>query len=709
MNNILYPLIRYLEQIDKEKISLLETQIENEKYENLNLIYKIIVDSKFKKNINKKYIYKLTNIFDNQKKTYFPYKELCFDDKFLIRFEDKDKVITYEKWGAYINKVIKEINRNKNDFTKLYYTCMKYFSNIPAVNVDKCYLSLFDVCKVTSALSNCMENNSDDLILIKGDFSGIQKFIYKTNDDGALKNLKGRSLYLTILQDLCAKYIVRELKLDISNILYSGGGNFYIVANSSKIDKFNKLHKKLSEIILNSHKGEIYLAISCKKFKIEDLENFSEVWREVGSNVGISKNKAWSEVGLQDNFKKIFGPFDKGGSLEKSCRICGGIKSEYKDNCEFCDSLNRLVDVAKNKRYYIEKNIDCVLKESYKNIDEVFNAIGFSIEFTDKIFKANDSIKIYSINDLTVDEVDGYVFKSIKFNSKSLDEISISKNKIGDRKIGVLKLDVDNLGQLFIQTKDIVSVIGLSRNMSMFFEGFIEQIIFNNKNLQLDFNGLKTNLNWEEKITIVYAGGDDTFVVGRYDELFEFSYILREAFRSYVKSDNKTFTAGVGMFNSNFPILRTAEISEGFLDKGKDTEEKDKICFLGQVFEWEDFKELIELKNCIEEIFIQTNNKSVFEKINKSTKGFRAIFNKKGNKINYMKIYKLAYFLRELKNGDNKEVEILVDNLVKKYEELCLKSIKENKFINKIMIIPYSNKWAQCNCRTIEKEFEINE
>ena len=34
---------------------------------------------------------------------------------------------------------------------------------------------------------------------------------------------------------------------------------------------------------------------------------------------------------------------------------------------------------------------------------------------------------------------------------------------------------------------------------------------------------LKTIGNWKDKITVIYAGGDDTFIVGRYDQVFEFS------------------------------------------------------------------------------------------------------------------------------------------------------------------------------------------
>ena len=97
----------------------------------------------------------------------------------------------------------------------------------------------------------------------------------------------------------------------------------------------------------------------------------------------------------------------------------------------------------------------------------------------------------------------------------------------------------------------INEVMGLSRAMSLFFEAFVENLIFSNKELNVENKNLKTIDNWKDKITVIYAGGDDTFIVGRYDEVFEFSQLLRDTFRKYVGNDGITFSAGVGMFNAN--------------------------------------------------------------------------------------------------------------------------------------------------------------
>ena len=241
--------------------------------------------------------------------------------------------------------------------------------------------------------------------------------------------------------------------------------------------------------------------------------------------------------------------------------------------------------------------------------------------------------------------------------------------------------------------------MGISRNIAMFFEGFVEQAIENNYIIE-GCADLRTS-NWKEKLNIIYAGGDDTFIVGRYDEVFEFSYALREAFRKFV-SNNVTFSCGIGMFNSNFPIVETANITEDFLDMAKAVPGKDRVCFLGEVFTWDEFLKLIQFKNLIIDVYDSTGedyksrNKAVFEKIAKSTAGFKAVFKNGSKSINYLKLYRLAYYLRDLRDKGDKE---LVEKLIDKYEDLCLGRLERNYSKNIAMIIPLANKWAECNCR----------
>lgn len=657
-------------------------------------------------------IYKLKNIFsdcsinnkDKEKETYIPFKCLNLGKELLNR--DINNIVQKPIWDKYINEVISKIIRFKNDFDKLYFVCMKYFSNIPALNKEKYDISLFDICKITCALSQCLKEDEDNFILIKGGISGIQKFIYKTNASDGLKMLKARSLYISMFQDICAKYIVRELNLNNCNILYSGGGNFYILASKLHVTKFKECVGYINKNILAEHKGDLYLGIAAAEFNKSEFNNFEEVWKRVNDELGKAKYRKWAEIGLKENFDSIFGSKEnsicEGGPLEKTCSICGRIAEEKTDEdsenrCSMCNSYVEFMDNAKNKKFYIE---DFSEYESSKiKALGIFNKLKYDISFSNDIKNEKDK-KYYSINNLKNEDIDGYIFKSVKLKNNSLDDIAKSDTEIGDTKIGVIKLDVDNLGKLFIQTTSISKIMGLSRNIAMFFEGFVEQAIENNY-VTDDCKDLKTS-NWKDKVNIIYAGGDDTFIVGRYDEVFEFAYALRKAFAKFVSNEYITFSCGIGMFSPNFPIVETANITEDFLDMAKSIDGKDRVCFLGEVFTWKEFLHLIKLKNQIIDVYNSTGkdytsrNKAVFEKIAKSTSGFKAVFKNGSKSINYLKLYRLAYYLRDLRDKGDKD---LVEELINEYEKLCLDALKEKNSRNKAMIIPLANKWAQCNCR----------
>lgn len=697
-NSLIYAFYRYIKSIDKEMAKSIELDFCGLNNDSNRRAYEIAIGTDG--NFDSTKIFKLLNILAEDNKTYYSFKELSIDKDFINHDTKENSTVDRINWTSYMNKILKKLREKKNDFEKIYYLFMKYLSNVPAVNTCNSKVSLFDICKLTSAIENCLKKDYEKLILIKGDLSGIQNFIYKTQKSSALKMLKGRSLYISILQDLVAKLITKKLNLSIANILYSGGGNFYILASAKDLSEFQTIKKYISKVLLKAHDDELYIALGYSEFNINEIDQFSDVWKNIGSEVGKVKSKRWSELGLYENYDEIFGPLDNGGVLEESCKLCGKICSVLNEDglCEFCNSFIEFIEEAQNKRFYKEsfKDID-INKEKIdiRNLSDVFKLLGFSISFDNDRKINNVNEKIYSINDLENEDVDGYVFKSIKLPKKSLDNIAKSDGELGDNKIGVIKLDVDNLGKLFISTKNIGEVMALSRNISIFFEGFVEQAIYNN----YFYNESEDDQDiYVDKIVIIYAGGDDTFIVGRYDESFKFIDKLKKTFDKYVDNRNRTFSVGVGMFGSNYPIIMAATKTEEFLEKAKKLEGKNRICFLGETFTWNQFTRLIELKDLIEKIYINSKSKSIFQKIDNSTKGFKSVLSE-GKSINYLKMYRLAYYLRDLKSNGN---EKLVENLVEQYEKMCIEAVKERESKNnEVMIIPYANVWARCNCRIL--------
>ena len=83
-------------------------------------------------------------------------------------------------------------------------------------------ISIFEQFKAVVSLSHCISSKSDHVLLITGDIQGIQTMVYTISSKGALKTLKGRSLYLQLLNDAIVRAILRELKLPWACVIYKG-------------------------------------------------------------------------------------------------------------------------------------------------------------------------------------------------------------------------------------------------------------------------------------------------------------------------------------------------------------------------------------------------------------------------------------------------------------------------------------------------------
>lgn len=101
-------------------------------------------------------------------------------------------------------------------------------------------------------------------------------------------------------------------------------------------------------------------------------------------------------------------------------------------------------------------------------------------------------------------------------------------------------------------------------------------------------------------VHVVYAGGDDVFLVGAWDDLLEMAVDLREAFRRYTNG-KLSFSGGWGIFSPTYPVIRMAQDTGDLEDLAKKTnpKKKDSVALFGTaeegpvtpVFSWQSFQE----------------------------------------------------------------------------------------------------------------------
>lgn len=686
------------------------------------------------------------NKIDNSNEIYKKPIEQSLAGKYI--YPSVNGIIGEKDFITLVNSFINEINICKNEEQK-FYVFKKFFSSIPAKNLPNCYVSLFNTAKIISAFFSCIKAESSkksvedrEFLLVKGDVSGIQEFIFSISSKTAAKSLKGRSVYINFLTNIVSKYIVKRLGLSNNNILYNGGGNFYIIIPKSKYNEIIDIRNYISKVLLKAHKGKIYIAIEISGNDLDDdkskiitinkLKDCSHFFNDVSQKTASLKNKKWSDIDIEKNFKNIFGPVDNGNQGKRTCNICGSILNNLNEGmCTMCKSFTELTNEIKGTKFYYEKtlSVDEMEIDEIRDYKDVFKSFGFEIEFTNI---NGIGFKKYLINgtDFLKYNCDGYIFKSLNLPEDSTFEKIISFNninsnkKLGDKKLGALKLDVDNLGKIFLKGlksnhKNEISIgetIELSDAISLFFEGYLNELIKNdNEKKEVKLDEL-TGENWDKVMYVVYAGGDDTFILGAYNEVFEFSYILRKSFEKYVCSNkNITFSAGIGLFSYKYPVVKCAYYTEQFLDKAKiytrkkeELPQKDSVCLFDEIFTWNEFEKILEIRNLCINIYEKSENRAFLQKILNSTKGFKAILSNINTKkkIQIVKVHRLAYYLRELKNTKS-QVSDIVERLVKTYEKMVVDSIlsKSNNVCN-IMVIPAAVRWAELNTKKVEENDE---
>ncbi len=640
------------------------------------------------------------------------------------------------KLNAYIKNAIQKLITISNS-KYLYPLFEKYLSYFPAQtpSVKHKYfpdVSLFDHLKTTAAIAvclfkECQKNNEfqkkvanykyakrnneyvicpKDLtdkykpfILLQGDFSGIQKFIFDVESKNAAQSLKGRSVYLQILSEVITKYLIEKLELEQANIIYNGGGNFYILIPQCLEEKAKKCQKVISEIMFKAHKGDLYLAFGYTELCMNDFGNFAKKWYETRRVVTQNKINKFKETDYKIDGKSIFETFDDFENIAEEFN-----KNKYET--EFYKSFAELTSNIKKANYVeylkVSENKCNILSHRLPNsYTEIFNALGYEVKFYENEPEKNKKSIVYKLNCTDFGSLDGFRFMVNKLPDEQ-DFTKIANKSKGDNKLGLLKMDVDNLGLIFRDglsedDRSISRVATLSRNIHLFFEAYINTI--------LDNTGFTKN--GKRLIYPIYSGGDDLMLIGAYDKIIEIAKHIKNDFKKFTANNPKiTISAALIIIDDKFPMQEAARLVEADLKKAKTISEKNRITFMGEVFTWEEFESIITIKKFLIEVEQAGDNKfiNVLQKVRASTRGLEKIT--KNDKLIIKSVYKLMYYIRDVKTGKeslaNLYKDIILDRFFGKIEGTEYFRNKKNISQNaNLKIIPMACRIAEMETRKL--------
>lgn len=602
------------------------------------------------------------NTAENEKKLQFDLKPLSLGNDCI--FPSDTLTGSYsEHWSDFANefKSLGTVESSWEFAHTLYYQLRKYLWCVPSSGWAKEIqdVSLFDHSKTTAALSLCLfdyftahytdivnnssfilsealRTHSTPVIMLCGDLSGIQKFIYSISGTHASKSLKGRSFYLQLLLDAVIQRISRECGATAAHVIYASGGKFFmLLPNTVQVEsKLKIIENDVIEMLHREHGGELYLCMGYTAFGMRKKSNgnqlevvcesgaefdtdtsLSKLWREVLGRAAVKKQQKFQSL-FTSRFSHFFAPAGDGG-IHGLCAVTGRefespderFDIGKSENVYVCRPVKAQIDLGKQLKSFdhLIMHSESEPNKALRNLFEFAPSdlgVYYYLSDNESVLSLDASI-LYSIN--TTDAVSGVKgrrlgtgFMFYGGNRQAMNETGeepalyedlAGSSNAAFRRLGVLRMDVDGLGAIFTSgipetRRNLAMYSQLSNLLDLFFSGYL--------------NTLRDSESYRDYVNIIYSGGDDVFALGRWDKVIDFAADVRNAFRKFVCSREEiSISAGLVMVDPKFPIAKAAQLAGEAEDKAKHyrsapekiltgkVPEKNAICLFGQAVSWD--------------------------------------------------------------------------------------------------------------------------
>ena len=696
-----------------------------------------------------------------------PVKEIELGEQFFPKlageWDDQTQAHYREAW-LHFSEEFKRIKATSfHSFADtLLALLQKYTGNIPSSTMHLRDVSLYDHLKTTASFAVCLydylqatsrselpDSQDQPFLLVGGDLSGIQSYIYNILSKNAAKNLKGRSFYLHILAESVVDYMLRETGLTKSNVVYASGGGFYLLAPNTDYIKHSlqEIEQHFTVSIHQQHGTDLYLALDHQPLTVGQIisdqgnQAIGEAWRGLTEKLSAKKRRRYqsflaNEADPELSFSTFFEVTKALGNEERdavSNEIIPENELNYKSKNGHLGKLREITDkqIELGKRL---KDTDYLVKtqkpvDYWKNdvtIEPVNSGFHYYLineaSLYNKFFSNQASVDQASVT--RINELD-FLTSDISGNNNTLqfdfyggndyprttdshgnpvdgpkefDELA-GDGESSLKRLGVLRMDVDNLGQIFIkgfndQMKTFSRYSTLSRNLDYFFKGYLN-IIREQKE------------EFRENTYILYAGGDDLFIVGKWNVLLNLADDIRQAFKAWTcYNPNLSLSGGMVLVGGKFPIAKAASMAEEAEKAAKShavgSLEKDAFTFLDTPMHWDiEFPVVKKLKD---ELIHLINDEKAPRSLIQHIRQFHALKTEQARKgenpsWKWLLAYQLARSAQTLKENQQQARAFLDEMKIKVFANDWPGREKGSKY-EYLDLLNVAARWAEFELRT---------
>lgn len=634
--------------------------------------------------------------------TYYPISELVLSESFFPKAN-----VTRNDSPTLLKALLRELEilstttRDCDAMAGNLLTLLQFYgATIAALPILE-DISFYDLAKTKANIASILNqenlDNENPFLLIGGDFSGIQGYIYQIVSKYAGKNLKGRSFYIRLLSEAVVRSIMEQMKLPNSCIIYNSGGSFYLLGANTPENKtaFKQVEKKIEDGLLKCHGTTIYVALAFTELSEEVVGNqgkksLKESWGELFVIRNKKKKQKFAQQ-ITANYDLFFDPSGGGGECEVD-HITGEEILDSQDKKRFKDAsgeyyvsqlTDKQIELGKNLRnfHYIavtQHTVPSYQKKGLQVLDYYYYLLSNS-ELDDFCKEAKQSVlTLYTLNAAKKNDIilrspqigisqDLMYYGGNESENKTFEDLCSSANTENDsntfNRLGVLRMDVDNLGKVFqsgIADNDLnmARYSTLSGSFDYFFSGYLNALV---------------NEIGKEELFIVYSGGDDLFIIGQWEQTIELAEAIHLKFKAYCNNPTLSISGGISLVSHKFPIMKGAEYSAKEESLAKEhqagDDSKSSISFFEMPLHWQhEYPAIKALRDeMIEEIHLKKISKSFLHFVMQFAADANfdtSLISSKTHKVrNYKVFWMISYQMK--RQGDQNRDSNLITQYVK--------------------------------------------